>query len=103
MNVAAIQRIAEPNTRKLLRSFLGMANYYKRHIAQFSDICVPLPDLLKKGNPTRFVFNDVQRRAFEEIKDRLIQSVNLHSPDSNKSFVLHCDASEFAGSLLVCR
>ena len=61
---AAIQRIAEPNTRKLLRSFLGTANYYKSHIAQFSNICVPLTDLLKKGNPTRFVFNDVQRHAF---------------------------------------
>ena len=73
-----------------------MANYYKRHIAGFSEICVPLTDLLKKGNPTRFTFNDVQRRAFEEIKARLINSVNLHSPDPNKPFVLHCDASEFA-------
>ena len=57
---------------------------------------MPRTDLLKKGNPTRFVFNDVQRHAFNEIKDRLIQSVNLHSPDPNKPFVLHCDASEFA-------
>ena len=73
-----------------------MANYYKRHIAGFSDICTPLTDLLKKGNPTRFVFNDIQRRAFNEIKSRLIHSVSLHSPDPDKPFILHCDASRYA-------
>jgi hypothetical protein len=95
---AAIQKLAEPTTRKSLRSFLGMANYYKRHIAGFSDVCVPLSDLLKKGNPTRFVFNDVQRRAFEEIKSRLCHSVSLYSPNPDKPFILHCDASEYAVS-----
>jgi len=79
-----------------LRSFLGVANYYKCHIDHFSEVCVPLTDLLKKGQPTKFVFNERQRDAFNLIKERLMSTTKLNTPDPNKPFVLHCDASEYA-------
>ena len=59
-------------------------------------MCVPLTDMLKKGQPTKFVFNERQRDAFNLIKERLISSTELYTPDPNKPYVLHCDASEYA-------
>ena len=94
--VEAIQRISEPTDKRSLRSFLGMANYYKSHVANFSEVCVPLTDLLKKSSPKKFVLNVEQRRAFNEIKRLLKSSVELTSPDPCKPFVLQCDASDYA-------
>jgi hypothetical protein len=95
--VAAIQNIAEPTTLKALRSFLGVANYYKSHIDHFSEVCVPLTDLTRgKNRQAKFVLNEKQRKAFNDIKERLMNTVNLHSPDPKKPFVLHCDASDSA-------
>ena len=47
--VKAIQEWKRPSTQKGLRSFLGLANYYRRFIRDFSKLARPLSDLLKKG------------------------------------------------------
>jgi hypothetical protein len=47
--VKAIQEWKRPSTQKGLRSFLGLANYYRRFIRDFSKVARPLSDLLKKG------------------------------------------------------
>ena len=43
-----IQSFPEPKNQKQLKSFLGLANYYKRFVKDFSKICVPLNRLLQK-------------------------------------------------------
>jgi hypothetical protein len=92
----AIQRIQEPTNQKALKSFLGMANYYKATVPGFSEITSCLTDMLKKNRPLRFVFHDQQREAFNLIKLKLTTVVPLMNPDLSKPFILHCDASEHA-------
>ena len=76
-----------------MRSFLGMACYYKAHVAGFSEICVPLTDLLKKDHPKNFVLNDYERQAFEHLKDCLCLTAELASPNPLKPFNLQCHSN----------
>ena len=81
-----------------LQSFLGLATYYKRFIANFSIIAEPLYRLSKKG--IRFLWGPEQRRAFEELKPRLTSAPVLAYPDFSPgagTFILDTDASQRLG------
>ena len=47
-----------PRTKKEVRSFLGLANFYRRYIANFSDIASPLSDLTKAKKPEVVTWTD---------------------------------------------
>ena len=49
-----------------IRSFLGLAGYYRRFIPDFSRIAKPMTELLKKGG--KFVWNDKCEEAFQTLK-----------------------------------
>ncbi|XP_062534692.1 uncharacterized protein LOC134203871 [Armigeres subalbatus] len=84
-----------PTTITKLRRFLGMVNYYRRFIADFSGVTAPLSDLLKtKSKVIRW--NDSCEEAFCKIKELLISSPILGSPDFTKEFVIQTDASDVA-------
>ena len=81
-----------------LQSFLGLASYYRRFIADFSIIAEPLYRLSKKG--IRFLWGPEQRRAFEELKHRLTSAPVLAYPDFSPgagTFVLDTYASQRLG------
>ncbi|HSN22734.1 MAG TPA: reverse transcriptase family protein, partial [Methylomicrobium sp.] len=80
-----------PTTPKKVRSFLGLANFYRRFIKAFSQISAPLRTLLKTD--AKFVWTQQCQDAFEEIKSRLINAPILKLPDFKKPFVLTTDAS----------
>lgn len=90
----AIQNAPRPQTKTQLRSFLGLANYYRAFIANFAAIAVPLTDETKKGRPTRIEWGDSQERAFRTLKAKLSESPILHLPDIDRPFILRTDASE---------
>ena len=46
-----IRDAPQPTTKKEVRSFLGLAGYYRKFIPNFAEIAVPLTDLTKKGKP----------------------------------------------------
>ena len=50
-NLEKIRSAKRPTTKKEVRSFLGLANYYRDHIPSFAAIAAPLSDLTKKGLP----------------------------------------------------
>jgi len=83
-----------------LRSFLGLANYYRRFIQSYSAKAAPLTDLLKNKIPWNW--DDRCEQAFEGLKKALTDEPVLALPDYGKIFEVHTDASDFAiGGVLV--
>lgn len=88
-----IQAIADwntPDSATKLRSFLGLAGYYRRFIKDYGVICRPLHDLLKKG---KFLWTERQQTAFETLKNALITAPVLALPNFSLPFILETDAS----------
>ena len=92
----------KPTTERQLRSFLGIAGYYRRFVKGFAKIAAPLHALLSKPKKTKtnmkteqFVslWNDDCDRAFQDLKTKLTSAPVLGYPDFSKEFVLEVDAS----------
>jgi hypothetical protein len=74
-----------------VRSFLGLASYYRRFILNFSKIVKPITELLRKGN--KYVWSEACDEAFKHLKKLLTTSHVLAQPDTTKLFNVYCDAS----------
>jgi len=77
-----------------VRSFVGLASYYRSFIENFSAIAGPLFELTKKGVP--FVWDARCQGAFDLLKQRLTTAPVLASPRDGGGYVLDVDAGEFA-------
>jgi hypothetical protein len=74
-----------------IRSFLGLAGYYRRFIKDFSKIAKPMTRLLKKNKD--FDWTEECQVSFEELKKRLTSAPVLILPDITKKSDIYCDAS----------
>ncbi|CAN6705190.1 unnamed protein product [Malus baccata var. baccata] len=92
--IKAIQEWEPPTKVPTLRSFLELANYYRRFIKGYSAIAAPLTDLLKKNKA--WEWTDRCQDAFKRLKKALMEEHVLRLPDLSKPFELHTDASDFA-------
>jgi hypothetical protein len=86
-----------PTTVHQVRSFLGLAGYYRRFIPDFSKLVKPITSLLK--NDVKFNWSSKCDEAFEQLKTLLTTALVLAQPDITKPFDVYCDAS---GSGLGC-
>jgi hypothetical protein len=89
-----IQAIAEwptPSGIRDLRSFLGLAGYYRKFIRNFGVICQPLTSLLKKGS--LFIWTSEHDIAFNTLKKALVSAPVLALPDFSTTFLVETDAS----------
>ncbi|KAL4154336.1 hypothetical protein QTP88_000215 [Uroleucon formosanum] len=83
----------------ILRDFLGLSGYYRRFIEGYSQTAKPLTALLNKDVP--FEWSTECQRAFEMLKQKLVEAPVLQYPDFERPFILTTDASQFAiGSIL---
>ena len=80
-----------PTTVHQVRSFMGMAGYYRRFIPDFSRISKPITELLK--NSVKFVWSPDCEKAFQTLKKLLTTAPVLAQPDIEKPFDVYCDAS----------
>ena len=97
--VRAVVEWPTPASVRDVRSFLGLASYYRRFIRNFSLIAKPLTDLTK--NNMKWQWEDEQERAFIQIKVALVTAPVLRIPDFSKEFVVTTDASLVsAGAIL---
>jgi hypothetical protein len=86
-----VLRWEPPRTVKEIRSFLGLAGYYRQFIEGFSKIVKPLSTLLEKDR--EFKWTEACQASFEDLKKRLTTSPVLVMPDLQKGFDIYCDAS----------
>nr|CAE03723.2 OSJNBa0021F22.17 [Oryza sativa Japonica Group] len=88
--VTAVTDWKQPKTVTQVRSFLGLAGYYRRFIENFSKIARPMTQLLKKEE--KFVWSSQCEKAFKTLKEKLVASPVLILPDTRKDFMVYCDA-----------
>ena len=82
-----------PSTKKQVRSFLGLVNYYSAFIRDFSKLSKPLHDLTRKSQPNRVIWEPVHQDSFEKLKIALCKEPILALPDFQLPFLLKTDAS----------
>ncbi|GJT40492.1 putative reverse transcriptase domain-containing protein [Tanacetum coccineum] len=92
--VESVKNWKTPESSTEIRSFLGLAGYYRRFIENFSKIAKPLT-LLTQKNKT-YVWGDEQEEAFRILKEKLCNAPVLALPDGPDDFVVYCDASKQA-------
>ena len=101
-NVAKIRNAPRPTTKKQVRSFLGLAGYYRDFIPNFAAVAAPLSDLTRKGQPSKVEWDQPQEKAYQTIKILLTSDPILRLPDPEKTFVLRTDASDYGiGAVLM--
>ena len=89
--LAAIRDIPPPKTATEVRSFLGLAGYYRRYVKGFAAIAAPLHALTRKD--ALFHWSEDCQAAFDQLKARLTTSPITAFPDFSQEFRLYTDAS----------
>ena len=69
--IASVQDFPQPQTKKDVRAFLGLAGYYRRFMKDFATIAAPLSDLTKVSLPNRVDWRQEHEKAFRELKKQL--------------------------------
>ena len=88
--ISIIRDFPKPSTPKNAMSFMGLANFYRRFIKDFSKIAGPINQYMS-GKTS---WSTSQDNAFNILKDKLISAPILAIPDLTKDFVLTTDASQ---------
>ncbi|GJU51511.1 putative reverse transcriptase domain-containing protein [Tanacetum coccineum] len=84
--IEAVKNWKAPTTSSKIRSFLGLAGYYRRFIANFSKIAKPLTSLTHKNQ--KYVWGMEQEEAFQTLKNNLCDAPILSLPDGVEDFIL---------------
>ena len=92
--VEAVRELATPSNRSELRSFLGLASYYRKYIAGHADMVAPLTTML--GENQLFKWGKAKQAAFQAVKECLATAPVLAHPDWDRPFLLQTDASDIA-------
>ena len=101
--VECIERYPIPETKKQLRSFLGLVSYYRRYIPDFSEIAAPLTDCTGKKYSNKVKWSSECDKAFSALKQRMSSFPILYLPDFSKPFIVQVDASERGLGAVLCQ
>ncbi|ESK82067.1 reverse transcriptase-rnase h-integrase [Moniliophthora roreri MCA 2997] len=94
VKLAGIRDWKPPTTVRGVRSFLGFGNFYRKFIGRFSELARPLNNLTKKDN--KFEWTHECQVAFDALKRKFLSEPVLIMPDTEKPFLIECDASKWA-------
>ncbi|KAJ0621722.1 putative nucleotidyltransferase, Ribonuclease H [Helianthus annuus] len=90
--VEAITKWPTPTSVTEVRSFLGLAGYYRRFVEGFSTISLPLTQLIRKR--VKYAWNDDREKSFQELKKRLVSAPILTLPSGTGGYQIYSDASK---------
>lgn len=93
---AKVLDFPKPVYQKELKSFLGLANYFRDHVANHSTVVRPLNQmLLGYAKHSKLVWTEETERAFEEVKQKIGNCPKLFFVDESSPVYLHTDASDY--------
>jgi len=97
--IEAIQNWPTPKCLRDVRSFYGLASYYRKFVRNFAAIAEPLSRLSRKQ--ARFEWSSEAQTAFDNLKQALVEATSLAFPCPNRPCTLDTDASDVAiGAIL---
>jgi hypothetical protein len=102
--IEAISTWPRPTNVQEVRKFIGLCQYYKSFVPNFSTIAAPITDLTKgSGFKLRSInWTNECQKAFDSIKKSLTSAPVLLTPDMSQPFRIECDASDFGlGAVLL--
>lgn len=99
-----IQAAKRPQTKKEVRSFLGLTGYYRDFVPNYSTVVAPLTELTRKRGPNKVTWEECHEQAFVALQRLLSSSPVLRSPHLQEPFILRTDASSSSvGAVLMQR
>lgn len=102
-NARKIANAARPQTKKEVRSFIGLCNFYRDFIPQYATIAAPLTDLTKNGRPNRVKWEGRHEAAYRTLKAALSSQPILRLAEPSRKFVLRTDASDVGLGAVLCQ
>ncbi|XP_070015007.1 uncharacterized protein [Nicotiana sylvestris] len=98
-NIEVVMTWARPLNPIEVRSFLGLAGYYRRFVEGFSSISAPLKKFTYKG--AKFQWTEACEQSFQELKKRLTTAPVLTLPNVTKGYVVYFDASRIGQGFIL--
>lgn len=89
--IEKVENMKAPKSKRDVKSFTMLCSYYRKFVKNFSKIAKPMSELLKKDK--EFEWEERQQKAFEELRDKLVNYPILQHPDYEKEFLVITDAS----------
>ncbi len=89
--MSAVKNFPQPKSIDNIRSFLGLAGYYRPYVTNFAALASSLTRMLKKD--VEFHWGLAQAKSLQDLKQALIQVPVLAFPDFSKPFEMYTDAS----------
>ena len=91
-NIAKVEQWPVPTNVTDVRRILGLGNYYRRFVKNYSQLVRPLTDLTRKG--ASFVWTADCQSSFDALKRALIGSDVMAYPKDTGQYILDTDASD---------
>ena len=89
--IATVVNWPRPTNVTEVRSFLGLAGYYRKFVQNFSRIAMPLTQLLRKDH--QFQWTAECEASFQELKQKLVSALILTLPKGEEGYAVYIDAS----------
>ena len=93
-NVQRVKSWPVPKSVKEVEQFLGFVNYHREHIQDFAKLTSVLYKLT--GSHATFYWGEPEQEAFDQLKEKMISAPILGYPNSEDTFVLDTDASNYS-------
>jgi len=90
--VVAIRNWGQPSSVTEIKSFLGLARYYRKFIEGFSKIASPLTKLTQKG--VKFDWDDQCERSFQAFKEKLTTALVLAMLNGFRGYKMYTDTAK---------